>query len=174
MTIKFEQTIDDLIAFGFYNRRKKTIIKKAIAMVPVIMLLIILIVAMYYYVFLQKLIIFDASGIALIVFLSAYAFMKTKWFCRWYWKYKYGKEGYASWFGERALTFSESSLFGKTSKTETSYNWESFVEFGESKEYLFLFVTSLQAIIIPKRIFLLPQEEHDVRSFIERKLAEQK
>jgi hypothetical protein len=174
MTIKFDMTIDDFIAFGFYNRSKRSLVKKVIALVPAIMLLMILMFTAYYYFFLQELIISGSSGIALIVFLSAYTFMRTKWFYSWYWKYKYGKEGYASWFGDRILTFSESSLFAKTPKAETNYNWSSFATFGESREYFFLFVTNLQAIIIPKRVFLLSQEEYDVKSFIERKLAEQK
>ncbi|KAA5533195.1 hypothetical protein F0919_11650 [Taibaiella lutea] len=172
MTIRFELTIDDLIAFGFYNRKNGSRIKKAISLLPVIMLLIILIATLYYYFFLQELIVFDTSNIALIIFLLAYTLSKTKWFYSWYWKYKYGKKEYASWFGERILTFSETSLFAKTSRAETSYNWNSFVKFGESKEYFFLFVSNLQAIIIPKKVFLLSQEQYDIKLFIERKLTE--
>jgi hypothetical protein len=80
----------------------------------------------------------------------------------------------AGLLGERTLTFDESELNVVTVFYDCKYKWEGFEHLKESKQHLFLFTSVNQAIIIPKRIFLLAQEEHDVKSFIERKLSEQK
>jgi len=75
--------------------------------------------------------------------------------------------------GERKLTFSESGLMIETAFEETKYRWTAFEYLKEDKDHLFLFRTVQQAIIIPKRIFLLDQEQFEVRSFMERKLPVQ-
>jgi len=62
----------------------------------------------------------------------------------------------------------------KTTLTDVEYKWAAFKALKENKAYFFLLTSEVSAIVIPKRIFLLQQEEYDVKSFIERKLAENK
>lgn len=174
MTIKFEQTIDDVVALGLYNKKHISIARKIVSFVPIAVLSIILLVTLYYYVFFRELVIFGTKGVVFVALMVFYAVLRTNWYYRLASKRKYNRIEYASWYGDRTLTFSESSLFTKTATAETHYNWDSFTKFGETNHYFFLFISKIQAVVIPKRIFLLPQEEHDIKSFIERKLSEHK
>lgn len=80
----------------------------------------------------------------------------------------------AGLLGIRTVIFKEEHFILNNEFVYAELKWNSFEKIQESKDSIFLFQLVNQAIIIPKRIFLLPQEEYDVKSFIERKLAEQK
>lgn len=73
--------------------------------------------------------------------------------------------------GPRELILDATKLTLVTSDTRNEMSWSSFTMLKENKEYLFLFLNGRQAIIIPKRIFLLEQELYDVQSFISEKLT---
>jgi len=94
---------------------------------------------------------------------------------RWYMAYrckrliKSGRN--AGLLGERTLLLSETGLQVTTAYFDCHYKWDAFEYLRESKSHLFLFISVNQAIIIPRRIFLLEQEAYDVRAFIERKLS---
>jgi hypothetical protein len=51
------------------------------------------------------------------------------------------------------LTFSESVIFGKTTSSEVKYSWSAIIKYIEVNNCYYLYLTSLQAIIIPKRVF---------------------
>lgn len=51
------------------------------------------------------------------------------------------------------LAVSETGFFLKDEFTESKFMWKAFVKKQENTEYYFLFYSSLEAIIIPKRIF---------------------
>lgn len=76
--------------------------------------------------------------------------------------------------GERTLTLETSKLTLSTADTKTELAWSSFTKLGENKAYIFLFINTRQAVIIPKKIFLLDQELYNVQSFIENRLNQQK
>ena len=61
--------------------------------------------------------------------------------------------GNGSLFLESTLTASESGFSLKDEMTETKYQWKAFTKKLESKNYYFLFLNSIQALIVPKRIF---------------------
>ncbi|MEO6489413.1 MAG: YcxB family protein [Ferruginibacter sp.] len=61
--------------------------------------------------------------------------------------------GNSSIFLERSLFISESGIIAKDALIEIKYQWEAFIKKQESREYYFLFTSSIHAIIIPKRIF---------------------
>jgi len=50
-------------------------------------------------------------------------------------------------------TFSETGVTNKDEVKETRLKWNAFVKKQETAEYIFLFVTSTSAYIIPKRVF---------------------
>ena len=56
-------------------------------------------------------------------------------------------------FLETQLTASEKGLQLSDSVSETHYQWKAVIRKLESRNYYFLFVNALQAIIIPKRVF---------------------
>lgn len=57
------------------------------------------------------------------------------------------------------LTFSESGIFGKTNSSEVRYSWSAIIKNIEVNNCYYLYLTSLQAIIIPKRIFNSPDDK---------------
>ena len=59
----------------------------------------------------------------------------------------------SSIFQEITMTVSETGIIAKNALVESSYQWKSFIKKQESKDYYFLFTSSIQAMIIPKRIF---------------------
>ena len=73
----------------------------------------------------------------------------------------------SSIFLETALTVSETGISTKDTLTETRYQWNSFIKKQENKDYYFLFTNSIQALIIPRRIF-----NADERSQFEKLLSQ--
>lgn len=76
--------------------------------------------------------------------------------------------------GNKTITLTEQFLLFESKYSESKMKWGGFQYLQESEKHYYLFLAANNAIIIPKRAFLLPQEEYDVKSFIERKLAEHK
>lgn len=67
--------------------------------------------------------------------------------------------GNASIFIEQALIVTESGIHLKNEFTDTNYRWSAFTKKQESNDYYFLFINSIQALIIPKRIFIHESEK---------------
>ena len=61
--------------------------------------------------------------------------------------------GNSSIFLERSLLVSDAGIVSKDALVEINYHWNAFVKKQESKEYYFLFISSIQALIVPKRVF---------------------
>lgn len=61
--------------------------------------------------------------------------------------------GNSSVFLEHSLIASESGISTKNEMMESTFQWKSFIKKQENKDYYFLFISSMQALIIPKRIF---------------------
>ena len=65
----------------------------------------------------------------------------------------------ASIFLEASITVSEAGITTKNELMETKYQWKAILKKLESKNYYFLFINSLQAIVIPKRVFNSQEEK---------------
>jgi ABC-type transport system involved in cytochrome bd biosynthesis fused ATPase/permease subunit len=61
-------------------------------------------------------------------------------------------------FTEKTLEAGEHELLVKDSYTENKYQWKAFTRKHENQLYYFLFINSLQAIIIPKRCFKILED----------------
>ena len=59
----------------------------------------------------------------------------------------------SSFFSESTLTVSESGIQIKDELKEAIYHWAAFIKKQESRNHYFLFTSSLQGLILPKRIF---------------------
>jgi YcxB-like protein len=57
----------------------------------------------------------------------------------------------AHFFNDFQITLSEGGIFTKNKFAETRYQWVSIVKKEENKDYYFLFISTDQAVIIPKR-----------------------
>lgn len=78
-------------------------------------------------------------------------------------------QGNSSIFQDVSMTVSETGITAKGISTETKYQWNAFIKKEESLAYYFLFTSSTQALIIPKRVF----NNADERSQFEKLLAQQ-
>jgi c-di-AMP phosphodiesterase-like protein len=59
----------------------------------------------------------------------------------------------ASIFLDTLLEISETGIFRKDDTKETRYNWNAFIKKLENDDYYFLFLTKIDALIIPKKVF---------------------
>lgn len=61
--------------------------------------------------------------------------------------------------GERNIEIDESGLSEYSPKIRSRYEWSAMYQLNQDGEYLYLFINSLQAVIVPKRYFANPEEE---------------
>ena len=59
----------------------------------------------------------------------------------------------SSIFLEVSMIVSETGIATKDALVETKFQWRSFIKKQESDAYYFLFTSSIQALIVPKRVF---------------------
>ncbi|WP_053404881.1 YcxB family protein [Persicobacter sp. CCB-QB2] len=72
--------------------------------------------------------------------------------------------------GEKAIALTENNLIlSADEEIVSTIKWESMHSFREDQLFYYLFITSQQAVIVPKRIF--QEEEQEFRKFAKRKIA---
>lgn len=77
----------------------------------------------------------------------------------------------SSIFLETTVIVSETGIVTKDVLTETKYQWNAFIKMQESKKYYFLFTSSIQAIIIPKRVFKNAEETNQFKKLLSQQLS---
>ncbi len=77
----------------------------------------------------------------------------------------------ASIFEKILLTITDNDFQIKNKLIETKYTWIAFVNKIETKNYYYLFQNSIQAIIIPKRVFNNPEDKHLFEKILIRNLS---
>jgi hypothetical protein len=75
-----------------------------------------------------------------------------------------------SLFGATSITVSETGILLKDEFTTRSFQWPAFIKKQENTSYYFLFYSSLEAIIVPKRVFK-PGEEGVFQQLLSRYLS---
>jgi hypothetical protein len=68
----------------------------------------------------------------------------------------------ANVFNECQISISETGLFTKGKFTETKYQWGSIVKKEENNSFYFLFISSEQAILIPKKSLRSKEEREEL------------
>ena len=63
---------------------------------------------------------------------------------------------------ENELNINESNIILIDTLTTTKYSWESIVRYAVTKEFFFLYINTIQALIIPKRLL---KGEKDIENF---------
>ena len=174
MRISFEQTIQDYADFCYYYYKQQKSWRKGIHYISLSITSICLLVLLYYS-FLRG----DGSDLLPVLFIVAYIIyalvIRSKWgfLKRVERLWKSGKN--PDMVGARTLVFEEEKLKVITPTSETNINWKNGFEYlRETPKHLLLFTAVNQAILIPKRIFLLDQELFEVRDFIESHLPPEK
>jgi len=63
-------------------------------------------------------------------------------------------------FSEKIMEIDDSGIALKDAVSESRFRWAAFVKKQENQDYYFLFTSSIDAIIIPKRIFKIVEEKN--------------
>ncbi len=69
------------------------------------------------------------------------------------------------------VIISEAGISVKDELKETKYQWASFIKKQESKQYYFLFISAIQAVIIPKRAFTTADEMLQFEKLLSQQLS---
>lgn len=161
ISLNYAITKDDYINFFTYvtwdapGNSKKRMIYYAKQFIPIILFLL----AFYYtglFARSSKFILLIAGFLALTSFMSLLGMRSST--LRQAEKIT-NDPGNNSIFLDMNLIVSENGLIIKNELKESRYQWKAIIKKLESNQYYFLFHSSLQAIIIPKRIFISAEEK---------------
>ena len=72
--------------------------------------------------------------------------------------------------GEREIIFEEQVVIYKDNNTNTTYKWDTFIKWQQTKNLYLLFRTDSAAFIVPKRIFQNEKEQVDFETLLIRKI----
>lgn len=67
-------------------------------------------------------------------------------------------------------TFTNTGILSIDKLSTTTYSWDSIVKFVVTKEYFYLYISSIQGLIIPKRLFASQKEIEGFEKFITEKI----
>jgi YcxB-like protein len=79
--------------------------------------------------------------------------------------------GNSSIFLDISIIISETGISTKNAVAETKFQWSSFIKKQENTEYYFLFISSIQALIIPKRVFNNADERNQFEKLLSQYLS---
>ena len=77
----------------------------------------------------------------------------------------------ASIFLEVTCTVSDTGIALKNEQAESRWQWKAIIRKLESKNYYFLFINGIQAIIIPKRVFTSTEEKTEFERMLTQHLS---
>lgn len=72
----------------------------------------------------------------------------------------------ANYVAQTELTISDSGIHTKDDYEESRYPWSTFVKKEEAENYYYLFLDSIRAITIPKRVFISKEERKDFELYL--------
>jgi len=171
--LKYQQDLDDIVsyAYGYYRTSHTAFIARK----PIVLILFFLLAAYSCYPYIlngetvpYQLIIGFAT---LLLFLLTF---RVKWVFRVLYWHKFTQKAILKSMGDIEIMLDEQKVSAASDHKNGECKWSDFKFYIDDKKHFFLYHNENSGLIIPKRIFLLDQEQYDVKSFIERKLAENK
>jgi hypothetical protein len=79
-------------------------------------------------------------------------------------------ENNAAFYSKTELTLTETGIINQDENSEVKYSWTAIVKKAETKDYVYLYLSAAQAIVIPKRI-LDTIEEKKLTDLLNRNLS---
>lgn len=77
----------------------------------------------------------------------------------------------SSFFLDTAYEISDAGITRRDANVETRYQWNAFVRKEETTHYYFLFVSGIQAIIFPKRVFKSAEDKMQFEKLLSQHLS---
>ncbi|HEY5982276.1 MAG TPA: YcxB family protein [Anaerolineales bacterium] len=170
MEIKFDRTIDNLLDFNLYHmahspgERRQWLGARVITTMLTTLFAVIL--SMWGTTSLQPLYLVPAALAGLVVFLIFPAVARWSASGRIRRILKEGDND--SIFGPQTISFSAEGIFAKNRSGESRFNWSAVKKFSENDRHFFLYTSSYQALVIPKRCFESGEEIQAFRELIDR------
>jgi hypothetical protein len=169
MELKYEMTKDDHLAFNLHYVKHSKTIKQSLFiqrfLVPIIFLIL-------------PFVLFWMMGEFLIGFLITLALISIVWIV-FYPKYFYGhiirnvkkvlNEGSNdNLLGQHVFISTEDGFIEKNRVGETKIGWSSIERIEENEDYFFLFFSTMNAYIVPKRSFPDKASQEDFKKMIDK------
>jgi hypothetical protein len=74
-------------------------------------------------------------------------------------------------FSDTQMQVSETGIQCKSEWVSTQYQWKAFIKLQENEKYFFLFISSVEALIVPKRAFIHVQESQSFEKLLRQHLS---
>lgn len=144
MTVRFNQTIDDVLHLTWYYYRSNKALKFIFFALIALMMIAIT----------TRVLSEDRTGLDYWIYLSAILIAVWAVFIPWSVRRRLNKPANKEHItGNRTLVLNEDKLELQTPRTDSSMLWSSFTKLRRTKLYYYLFITEASAIIVPKRAF---------------------
>lgn len=168
--IEYENSIDDAIAYNVFHY-DKFIAKRVPKWIPLIMTPLIiatwtflLIIEVLYGFFTLGIIMLIIMPIILSLNLLRMGQKLNQFIIKREAKKLYSKGENKGFIGKHVMTLAPDELTETTEVNETKQKWSGVEKIVENDDYIFIYISALNAHIIPKRAF---ENESDVASFVE-------
>jgi YcxB-like protein len=76
----------------------------------------------------------------------------------------------STFFTKTELMLTEFGIVSRDENSEVKYNWDAIVKRAETKDYIYLYLNVVQAIVIPKRI-LSPDDKKELNELLNKNLS---
>jgi len=163
MTIKYENTFDDIIVFNKFHYENSPSVKRSTYLLqlflPVSYFVIWLVDGLLDKFSFKYLIIFFIISILWVFFIP----ILNKWYHIRNSIKMYSEGDNKIFIGQRILTISPNGIIVKSDNGESKINWNLVNKIVESNDHLYIYVSSVSAYIIPKKIF---KDEIDQNNFM--------
>jgi len=171
MVVEYERTLDDLIWFNQFHIAHSPSIKRQILLwrISFSLLTVFLSLGVMYLISRNKPLSYLAYTISVIggffIFLIYPSLNRSSIIRR---TRKLLSEGdNKPILGHQTITVLPEGLFCKTYSGESRLNWSSIHKIEGDKTYIFLYISAINAIIIPKRAFLTKKSEEEFMNLID-------
>ena len=156
MKLNYDISLEDLIAFNEYLavslRIGKRIFWIMVLGIPLFCLIVIIIFSLFS--------LFDLIIFSLIA--SLWILIYLAW-------HKWGERFYRQWFarkffrdskiiGSSSTWFDDKGVYSEGKNGSVNFDWSAIKKIVQTNRYIYIFVDTLMAVIIPKRVFKSPNE----------------
>jgi len=166
MNIEFERTVDDLTEFNVFHLANSSSMKRQLFATQLLLSMLIpfVLIGIPYLggqdISTFRIIYGMLAGVLMFVlfpYINRKATISRT-------KKVYSEGNNQAMLGHQAISLSPEGILGKNQAGESKINWSAVSELAQNEKYYFLYIGSVNAIVIPKNCFHSPEEE---KAFLE-------
>ncbi len=164
ISINYEITLEDILQFNLYVQKQSPSQQRFISFIQYFFPIIIIFLSFYliYMVGLQlQSILYIIFSILWFVFIPKLIRITTKYQA----KRLLGEGKNSAMLGNFILTLSENSIHYRSDSGESTTHWNGINKISESNQYIYIFLSSISAYIIPKKAFAKDEELNNFLDF---------